>query len=1302
MSSIYKLSVKGIRAFEPETDETIQFGFPLTLICGQNGCGKTTVIECLKYATTGNLPPNSKGGAFVHDPGLDARAQVAGQVKLAFRNANGKSMIVTRTVSATVKKGHPGVLTFKTLEGQFAYIEQGQKTSISSKNAELDSQIPTFLGASTAILDNVIFCHQDESLWPLSEASVLKKKFDDIFEASKYTKVIDHLKTIRKDMGVDIKLIEQSVGHLKIDKERAAKVKDKLAQMTSSVDAYTEEISNLNIRIERKEKEAEDLFATNQEFQKTLSDYENLLMKKNALEEAVEKYKSTITLLPESDEELYHKQENFASITAEKNAKVEDLQSQSSILESQLTEKTREYNELLRLDGLFKGKKLEYEENVSKIANIISANAQSVNLSSDASVSSFKKTLESRLTLLKSDHKTLQVKNKDKETAQSNKLQEVKNSILKNEQTRGYLTDELSSQQQNLSAFNKKLESTFGNEAELTLKREELAQTLHALAEKKKLNEVKELDAKVVNANEEISRLEFEMDEISKKLVTSGKQSELKSRLTYLESSVKSKDEEIKTIMKSVCQEYKNLVGCDIDIYVAESKFVEAYSKKMASFEEQQRNVFSLESELDSAKRSRQSATDAKNDNNKKLQQLQSDITAVISEEEMQDYENFVQELEDDYRTVMEDVSTSEVTKSYGNFALEVAEKNNCCLLCKRLFDKPELQGFIEEVKRSFDEAKIQEVKARASEIEKDLEDAKKVGLKVITYRECLASRSTFDSDIESANTAIKSLGEKLEEETRKLDSNKASLESAGKLRRPLSDATRLNQEVQDLDLEVDELKDDLQDFGGGSGSLSQAELQTQQQNLNKKIREIRANLTNFTEEKYRVQKEIQKLENKVKDTKLVISNLERSLAEMENTKRLIAETSVRIGELEQKLANVKEQVEKSLEQEQSERHCLQQIQSENAQHDERMKKEVDQLSDLHSLFLSLTSANAEFEERSLPKFKENSVQMETVLAECHSIKTQIGETSNAVKLLEKEVMDSSRIEYNILANIEYRTQLHRLDETDFQLNSIDIENAQCKKSEYQEHSRRLREELSHLTSQHAGKIGEVKQIKDQVSALKRELETEYKNVDKLYHEEWIKLQTNLLVSNDIQNYSKALDNAIMKYHSIKMEDINRILNELWLQTYKGSDITTIAIKSDVNLQAKGNRSYNYRVVMVKESTELDMRGRCSAGQKVLASILIRLALAECFGANCGMIALDEPTTNLDSDNAEALASALNNIIEHRKQQSNFQLIVITHDEKFLTHIRGDRFTDHFYRIQRDEKSKSRIYSLPISRISEI
>lgn len=44
---------------------------------------------------------------------------------------------------------------------------------------------------------------------------------------------------------------------------------------------------------------------------------------------------------------------------------------------------------------------------------------------------------------------------------------------------------------------------------------------------------------------------------------------------------------------------------------------------------------------------------------------------------------------------------------------------------------------------------------------------------------------------------------------------------------------------------------------------------------------------------------------------------------------------------------------------------------------------------------------------------------------------------------------------------------------------------------------------------------------------------------------------------------------------------------------------------------------------------------------QVLASLIIRLALAETFCLNCGILALDEPTTNLDRDNIESLAHAL-------------------------------------------------------------
>jgi len=50
----------------------------------------------------------------------------------------------------------------------------------------MDSEIPQLLGVSKAVLENVIFCHQEDSYWPLAEPSALKKKFDDIFEATRF------------------------------------------------------------------------------------------------------------------------------------------------------------------------------------------------------------------------------------------------------------------------------------------------------------------------------------------------------------------------------------------------------------------------------------------------------------------------------------------------------------------------------------------------------------------------------------------------------------------------------------------------------------------------------------------------------------------------------------------------------------------------------------------------------------------------------------------------------------------------------------------------------------------------------------------------------------------------------------------------------------------------------------------------------------------------------------------------------------------------------------------------------------
>ena len=98
------------------------------------------------------------------------------------------------------------------------------------------------------------------------------------------------------------------------------------------------------------------------------------------------------------------------------------------------------------------------------------------------------------------------------------------------------------------------------------------------------------------------------------------------------------------------------------------------------------------------------------------------------------------------------------------------------------------------------------------------------------------------------------------------------------------------------------------------------------------------------------------------------------------------------------------------------------------------------------------------------------------------------------------------------------------------------------------------------------------------------------------------------------------------------------------------------------------------KVVMAKNDVEMEMRGRCSAGQKVLASLIIRLALAETFSSNCGIIALDEPTTNLDRENIESLADALGTIVNRRLGIEIYFCDVITFQGKYWSRLNFKTF----------------------------
>lgn len=80
------------------------------------------------------------------------------------------------------------------------------------------------LGVSKAVLENVIFCHQEDSNWPLSEPATLKKKFDEIFASTRYIKALEQFKQIKKDQSLEIKIEKERVENLAIHRTKAREV----------------------------------------------------------------------------------------------------------------------------------------------------------------------------------------------------------------------------------------------------------------------------------------------------------------------------------------------------------------------------------------------------------------------------------------------------------------------------------------------------------------------------------------------------------------------------------------------------------------------------------------------------------------------------------------------------------------------------------------------------------------------------------------------------------------------------------------------------------------------------------------------------------------------------------------------------------------------------------------------------------------------------------------------------------------------------------------------------------------------
>ena len=98
-----------------------------------------------------------------------------------------------------------------------------------------------------------------------------------------------------------------------------------------------------------------------------------------------------------------------------------------------------------------------------------------------------------------------------------------------------------------------------------------------------------------------------------------------------------------------------------------------------------------------------------------------------------------------------------------------------------------------------------------------------------------------------------------------------------------------------------------------------------------------------------------------------------------------------------------------------------------------------------------------------------------------------------------------------------------------------------------------LQNQLDDLRKNKASFEGRLKGFEDEQRKIQRDLRSEkFAEADEKHRKKMIEVKTTEMANQDLEKYYKALDGAIMKFHGLKMAEINRIIKEYWIHTYRG------------------------------------------------------------------------------------------------------------------------------------------------------
>ncbi|KAK9406581.1 DNA repair protein RAD50 [Crotalus adamanteus] len=1305
MSKIDKMSILGVRSFgvEDKDKQVISFFNPLTILVGPNGAGKTTIIECLKYICTGDFPPGSKGNSFVHDPKVANETDVRAQIRLQFHDVNGELVAVQRSMVCSQK----GKKTeFKTLEGIITRIKHGEKVSLSSKCAEIDREMIAALGVSKSVINNVIFCHQEDSNWPLSEGKALKQKFDEIFSATRYIKALETLRQVRLKQGQRVKECQVELKYLKQNKEKAQEIQNQLTGRETQLAASKENVRHI-------ENQLEPLKNSLMEIEQNLVKVTRLDNESKALEsrrKQMERDNQDLQQKMEkvfqgSDEQLRRMYQNHQKTVREKEKRFTECQRELEAVNKECQRFNREKSELLVEQGRLQLQADRYQQHIRTRDSLIQSLAAQLELEgferaplNERQINSFQRLVKERQDKDIETANNLMKEFGEKETMKQKQIDEIRDKKTGLEKTIVLKSDIQNKKQLEVKNLKQELHQLEGSSNRLLELDQELTKAKHELAEAEKNYNVETLEMEIKELQREKGNLDSTLRKLDKEMEQLNLNTTIITQMDMLKKDKADKEEQIRKIKFRHSEELICLLG----FFPSKNQLEDWLHSRVKEINQTRDKLAKLNKELVSAEQNKSHIT---TELRKKEEQLSTYEEKLFDVCGSQDFESDLNKLQHDIeKTSKQRAMLAGATAVYSQFITQLTdESQSCCPVCQRVFEKEaELQDVINDLQAKLRLApdKLKATESELKKREKKRDDM--ISLKPI--RQTVSELHEKDipelrNKLQILNREIQHLKADIEEQETLLGTIITEEESAKACLQDIILLERDQIDLKDVERKIAQQAARLQgvDLGRTLLQVSQEKQEKKHQwdTVTSKI-ELKQTL------KQDQQNQVQHLKctvNELKAEKLQISSCMQRRQQLEEQ---TVELTTEVQSLNREIKEAKEQLfplETTLEKLQREKEEL--LDKKNTSYkitQDKINDIKEKVKNIHNHMKEIENYIQEGKEE-YKQQKESQLEKVTVqLVDCEKKTEKINKEMGTIR----QDIDTQKIQERWLEdNLTLRKRNEDLKEVEDNIKQLLKEMGEMQVPQLKRNQKHLEEKIEDLKRSHSLALGRQHGFEEEILRYKRELkEQQFKDAEEKYREMMIVMRTTELANKDLDIYYRALDQAIMTFHSMKMEEINKIVRDLWRSTYRGQDIDYIEIRSDAdeNISASDKRrSYNYRVVMTKGDTALDMRGRCSAGQKVLASLIIRLALAESFCLNCGILALDEPTTNLDRENIESLAHALVEIIKSRSQQRNFQLLVITHDEDFVELLSRSEYVEKFYRIKKNLDQCSEIVKCSVT-----